>query len=303
MNQIPVSVVLITLNEEYHLPGVLDNLLGWVQEIFVVDSLSTDRTVDVALERGAVVVQRPFGDFGDQWNWALMKLPITTPWTLKIDPDERMSDELKKEIEKTVSANDPAEGYSFPRRLWFMGRPLHVRQDVVRLWKTGRCQFSNVIVNEQPIINGEVGRLHGILEHLDARDLHAWCEKQNRYSTAEAVMRLRGDDLAVSPRLLGTPLERRMFLKRMFYSVPLRYQFLYWYHLLGQGVWQDGATGRLWARLRTEVYRMCEAKVREMRQTGKIPDVPKATHGCFDSRVLASRLQQELLPETLYRKR
>ena len=116
-------------------------------------------------------------------------------------------------------------------------------------------------------------------------------------------MRLRGDDLAVSPRLLGTPLERRMFLKRMFYSVPLRYQFLYWYHLLGQGVWRNGATGRLWARLRTEVYRMCEAKVREMRQTGRIPDVPKATHGCFDSRVLASRLQQELLPETLYRKR
>lgn len=297
--KVPVSVVLITLNEEYHLPGVLDNLLGWAQEVFVVDSLSTDRTVDIALEYGVDIVQRPFTNFGDQWNWAMSNLPIRTPWTLKLDPDERLSDELKLEIENVVGDSNAVDGYIFPRRLWFMGKPLHVKQDVVRLWKIGKCRFSDVIVNEHPIIDGNIDRLKGILEHLDSPNLHRWSEKQNRYTTMEATTRLRSDELAVRPTLLGSPLERHMFLKKIFWMIPLRYQLLYLYHLLGKGAWRDGKIGRIWAHLRTEVYRMREFKYIEMKKTGHIPDIPRAPHGGFDPRILESRLQRQPLPETV----
>ena len=141
--------------------------------------------------------------------------------------------------------------------------------------------------------------MKGILEHLDSPDLYRWCEKQNRYSTAEALMRFRDDGLAVRSSFLGSPLERRMLLKKILCRIPLRYQLLYLYHLLGKGAWRDGRIGRVWAHLRTEVYRMREFKYIEMKRPGHIPDIPKAPHGSFDPRILDSHLQRQLLPETV----
>ena len=298
-SHLPLSVIMLTLNEQYHLPGVIENVKDWAADIFIVDSCSIDRTVDIALEHDVKIVQRPFTNFGDQWNFAINRLPIQTPWTLKLDPDERLSDELKLQIEKVIRNNDAHEGYKFKRRLWFMGKPLHAKQDVVRLWKTSKCRFSNTIVNEHPIIEGNIGSLTGILEHHDSYDLHHWYDKQNRHGTMEAIMRYRGDKLAARTRLFGTPLERRMFLKKMFFKVPLRYFLLYFYHLIGQGAWRNGKTGRAWARLRTEVYRMIELKFEEIQYTKHIPEIPRPEHRDYDHRILASQLQQQLYIESV----
>jgi len=96
----PVAVVMITLNESHNMEAVLKNLEGWAQEIFVVDSFSRDDTVDIALRHGAHVVQRRFQGFGDQWNFALENMPISAPWTMKLDPDERLTNELKLQLAK-----------------------------------------------------------------------------------------------------------------------------------------------------------------------------------------------------------
>lgn len=295
MSSVPVSVVFITLNEETHLPGALENVRDWADEVFIVDSCSTDRTVDVALEYGAHIVQRPFTNFGDQWNFALERLPVRTPWTLKLDPDERLSPELKDEIATLISAEPPHAGYTMDRRLWFMGKPLHVLIPMLRLWRTGKCSFSKVIVNEHPLVAGSVGNLKGILEHFDSPDLHHWFEKQNRYTTMEAIMRARGDALPVRPRLFGSPLERRMFLKKSFYRLPFRYAVLFLYHFFGCGVWRDGPEGWAWARLRTEIYRAIDLKTREILRTGRVPELPRAPRGDYDPRVLATPLQQAVM--------
>lgn len=283
--KIPISVVMLTLNEEYHLPGVLDNIFGWAQDIFVLDSLSTDRTVDIALEYGVHIVQHPFTNFGDQWNWALKNLPISTPWTLKLDPDERLSGELKEGIERAINSDDSADGYSFQRRLWFMGKPLHVKQDVLRLWRTGRCSFSNVIVNEHPIIDGRVEQLTGFLEHLDSSNLHHWWDKQNRYTTMRAIEIVKGQTLSAEPRLFGTSSERRMFFIKHFFRIPFRYQLQWFHEMFVRGAWLDGMTGIEWARQRINVRKLCDLKIRQMHMTGKIPDVPKAPHGENDPRI------------------
>lgn len=94
----PVAVVMISLNEGHNLRAVCENLKGWAQEVFLVDSFSQDETVDIALEYGIHVVQRRFRGFGDQWNFALQELPISAPWTMKLDPDERLSDALKSNL-------------------------------------------------------------------------------------------------------------------------------------------------------------------------------------------------------------
>lgn len=295
MSKLPVSVIILTLNESFHIADAIDNVREWARDVFVLDSCSTDATVDIALERGAKVAQRKFTNFGDQWNFALDRLPVETPWTLKLDADERLSEPLKDEIARLLSGRPEHAGYEMRRRLWFMGKPLSASQWIVRLWQTGKCRFSDVLVNEQPLVEGNVGRLDGFMNHFDSRDLHHWYEKQNRYSTMEAIIRAEGRSLAMRPRLFGNSHERRMFFKKAFYRAPLRYQLLYWYHLIGFGVWRDGRVGRAWARLRTELYRSIELKELEIRWTGGAPEVPRAPGGEVDPRVADSDLQRVVM--------
>ena len=294
MNPLPITVIMLTLNEEFHLPGAIENVRDWAEDIFIVDSCSTDRTVDIALENGVGIVQRPFTNFGDQWNFALGNLPLKTPWTFKLDPDERLTPELKDEIRELLKSEPECSGYSMDRRLWFMGKPLHVLAPVLRLWRTGKCRFSDVIVNEHPLIDGPVGKLKGILEHFDSPDLNHWYDKQNRYSTMEAIAMVKGSALAATPRFFGSTLERRMFFKKIFFKVPFRYQIQWLHEVFGRGAWRDGRIGLAWARLRVEVRRMRALKAKEMRLTGVIPQVPKVPAGDFDPRVLNSPLQKQL---------
>ena len=294
MKKLPLTVIMLTVNEAFNLPGAIENVQDWAEEIFIVDSCSTDQTVDIALENGIGIVQRPFTNFGDQWNFALEKLPIQTPWTFKLDPDERLTPELKDEIRDLIKSEPACCGYEMNRRLWFMGKPLHVLAPVLRLWKTGKCKFSDVLVNEHPLIDGPVGKLENIFEHFDSPDLHHWCEKQNRYSTMEAIMRVRGDAMAVTPKLFGTLLERRMYLKKIFFRIPFRYQLQWLHELIIRGAWRDGFWGLAWIRLRVEVWRMRELKAIEIKTTGRIPEVPKAPCGDYDPRVLASPLHKSV---------
>lgn len=271
----PVAVVMITLNEGYNMEAVLENLKGWAQEVFVVDSYSQDETVDIALRYGACVVQRRFRGFGDQWNFALEHLPISAPWTMKLDPDERISQELKNGLQDSMQRGG-VTGFTLCRRLWFMDRPLPVKQSLVRVWRTGSCCFSNVAVNEHPIVKGSIISVKGELEHHDSPDLEHWLEKQNRYTTAEAVTAYQGRALADEPRLLGSSFQRRMWLKKHFRQIPFRYTLLLLYNWLWLGAWRCGWVGYAWARLRSDVMRFIDYKRREMEITGRLP-----AKGCY----------------------
>ena len=297
MDKLPLNVVMITLNEEENLPGALDSIKDNVQEIFIVDSCSTDRTVDIALECGVNIVQRCFTNFGDHWNWTLKHLPFSEPWTFILAPDERFSPGLVEEIGNLLSGSPKCGGYTVRWRLWFMGKPLHVLVPVLRLWRTGKCRFSDVIINEHPLIDGPVGKLKGILEHYDSPDLKHWYDKQDRYSTMEAIMMVKGSALAATPRFFGSTLERRMFFKKIFFKVPFRYQLQWLHEVFGRGAWCDGRIGLTWARLRVEVRRMRELKAKEMRLTGVIPQLPKVPPGDFDPRILDSPLQKIVVAE------
>lgn len=264
----PIAVIMITFNEAHNMRNVLENLRGWAQEVFLVDSYSIDDTVDIALHYGVHVVQRRFHGFGDQWNYALRELPITAPWTMKLDPDERVSDELKRSI-TTVTALPGANAWTVRRRLWFLGNRLPVVQTLVRGWRTGNCQFSDVLVNEHPLVEQPVVATAGELEHHDSPDLHHWFDKQNRYSSAEALSAYRGNALAAQPRLLGTALERRMWLKARMTKLPFRFCAIFLYCYLWLGAWRAGRTGYIWSRLRSDVYRMRSLKLFEMRLRGK----------------------------------
>lgn len=282
--KVPVAVVMIALNEAAHMEAVLENIIPWAQEVFLVDSYSSDGTVDIALKHGVHVIQRRFRDFSDQWNFAVTALPIQSSWTMKLDPDERLTDELKRSVEAAIRDND-ADGLSVRRRLWFLGRQMPVRQDLLRLWRTGTCRFSEVLVNEQPLVNGRIRLVSGELEHHDSPDLHHWYEKQNRYTTAEAIMSYRGSKLSAEPRFFGKSIERRMWFKRNFFRLPGFFTSLYFYNYLVLGACRAGRAGHIWARLRVEVYRAWEYKLREMQMTGREGVLPPPYTGQPDPRV------------------
>lgn len=280
----PVAVVMISLNEGHNMKAVLNNIQDWAQEVFLVDSYSSDNTIDIAIEHGVHVVQREFRGFRDQWNFALNKLPITAPWTMKLDPDERLTNELKESIAEAIKKND-CDGISLERRLWFMGRPLPIHQKLVRLWRTGNCQFTDVAVNEHPVVDGVLRHVSGVMEHHDSPDLEHWVDKQNNYTTAEAIMAYNKSALADTPKLFGTGLQRRMWLKKNFYRVPGRYILLILYYWLFKGTWRAGWVGYAWAYLRADVMRLCEYKRREIELTGRMPLKRTSQVGKPDDRV------------------
>jgi glycosyltransferase involved in cell wall biosynthesis len=280
----PVAVVMISLNEGHNLEAVLENLAGWAHEVFLVDSYSQDDTVDIAIRHGVHVVQRRFRGFGNQWNFALRALPISALWTMKLDPDERLSDSAKLNLIKAM-ARDDAIAFSVVRRLWFMGEALPITQELVRVWRTGFCRFTEVAVNEHPVVEGRISRVYGDIEHYDSPDLDHWLEKQNRYTTAEAIIAFQRTALADQPRLLGTALQRRMWLKRYFWRLPFRYVLFFLHHWLWLGAWRAGWVGYAWARLRSDVMRLIEYKRREMELTGRLPTRRLYGAGPPDTRV------------------
>ena len=300
IRKINIAVVFITFNEEFHLGDAIENIRDIANEIFVLDSLSTDRTVDIALEKGAVVLQRPFTNFGDQWNFALNNFPIKSEWTMKMDPDERLSNELKKNILSFINDNS-ASGGAFFRRLWFMGKPLNVKQKILRIWKTGSCYFSNVIVNEHPIVKGKIAHIDGFLEHYDSRDLHQWLDKQNLYTSMEAIRIYKKQGYAVSPRLFGTKLERRMFLKRIgFINFPCRYLVCFFFYFFIQKAFLTGREGFYWAITRVWTFRMISMKVIEMKNNNLLIEIAKLNTGNINKKVLSTKLQQEIMKQTNY---
>lgn len=281
---VPVAVVMISLNEGHNMEEVLQNLTGWAQEVFLLDSYSKDDTVDIALRQGVHVVQRRFRGFGDQWDFALRELPITAPWTMKLDPDERLSPELKEEIAQALRQGEH-EGLQFRRRWWLMGKPLSIHDTILRVWRTGACTFGEVLVNEHPKVQGSIRMLHGFMEHLDSPDLEHWIEKQNRYSTMEAVSTATEAAPADQPRLFGTSLQRRMWLKRHFFRVPFRYTIFFFYFWLWKGLWRSGWTGYASARLWTQFLFIQECKLREIRASGRLPSRRPVGPGSPDPRV------------------
>jgi glycosyltransferase involved in cell wall biosynthesis len=280
----PIAVIMISLNEGHNMEAVCENLSGWAQEVFLVDSYSKDETVDIALKYGVQVVQRRFRGFGDQWNFALRNLPINAEWTMKLDPDERLSDELKESI-RGLMESPTAQGVAVKRELWFMGRPLPIKDEILRVWRTGSCSFTEVSVNEHPVVAGEIVVAEGALEHQDSPDMEHWVEKQNRYTSSEALGLFSGASFADIPKYFGTPLQRRMWFKKNFYRLPFRYLALFVYYFFIKGTWRVGRVGLIWARLRCDVMRMVEYKHFEMKITGKTPAKRTYGPGASDMRV------------------
>ena len=164
--------------------------------------------------------------------------------------------------------------------------------------RRGKCQVTQVACNEHNTVPGKVMHLDAILEHKDTLNLHEWYEKQNLWTTREAIQQARPVSDDERPVLWGTALQRKAFLRKMLRKVPFRNCIRFLYYWLKFGAWRDGRAGIVWASLRVWVANVIDLKVEEMLKSGIPSKIPEGRHGDFDSRVIQSKLQKQLLPET-----
>lgn len=187
-----LSVILITRNEILNIRECLASV-SWADEIIVVDSGSTDGTLDVCRELGAKVYQHDWPGFGVQKNRALAY--ASHDWVLSIDADERVTPELRAEIERVLADAASLEGYEIPRLSSFCGRFIHHsgwRPDyVLRLFRRDKAKFSDALVHEAVQMQGRRGQLQHSLLHYSYRDFEEVISKLNNYSSAAADMQQR----------------------------------------------------------------------------------------------------------------
>ncbi len=185
-DRIDLSVIVIAYNEELNLARCFSSLPVGV-ELIVLDSASTDRTVEIARSFGAQVHQRAFTHFAEQKNACLAL--ATRSWVLAVDADEELSPELRKAISTLIQQGPQASGYTLQRRLVFMGHRMRfgkTQDQPLRLFKRAGAAYVGSI-HEEVQVAGEVQKLTGgVLWHYSYRDLSDYFQRFNRYTTAIA---------------------------------------------------------------------------------------------------------------------
>lgn len=227
----PVSVLVLTRNEEANIETCLRSV-SWAGEVFVVDSFSNDRTVEIAHSMGARIYRHEFGTCASQWNWALDNLPFSNEWIFILDADERIPQPLAEEI--TRIATDPAQkcsGFYVKFRLWFMGRWLRhgglYPTWIIRFFKRNAGRFGRHGASEHLILEGRKGYLQAPFDHCDNKPLSDWIQKHNRYAELEAAeyLRRRGktnQPLSIAARFGGSQAERKQWIRlKIWNRLPL----------------------------------------------------------------------------------
>lgn len=188
---IDVTVVILTKNEEVNLPDCLRSLDGFAKRVLVVDSGSTDKTIEIAQAMGADVLTHPFENYARQFNWALDNGNITTKWTFRLDADERLTPELCRELEKLTQehADDDVNGVTMEAWLYFMGKKIkygcHNKRKLM-LFKTGIGRIEDRKMDEHTVLSeGTSVYAKNRFIHYDFKNMTHWVNKMNWYATRE----------------------------------------------------------------------------------------------------------------------
>ena len=283
--RVPLSIIIPVKNEAGNLPRCLESV-RWADEIWVVDSQSTDATAAVAAAAGARVVQFAFnGTWPKKKNWALENLPLGHEWVFLLDADEVLPPGAAVEFMAIVAdPAHPVDGYWMNRRFMFMGRWLrhaYYPNWNLRLFRHRLGRFEQIVavatdsgdneVHEHVVVRGRTGRLRAEMDHYAFPDVATFVEKHNRYSNWEARVALAASAGGGASALQSARVGWRRRLKSLARHLPFRptLRFLYVY------VWQrgflDGVEGYCFARLHGVYELLTVIKTRELRRRRAAP--------------------------------
>ena len=267
-----VSVVILTLNEERHLPACLASVAG-CDDVVVLDSGSTDRTVDIARAASARVFTHPFRDFADQRNHAHAAIEFRHPFVFHLDADEALTPELLAEC-GALDPAAPVDGYYAAPHMMFHGRWLRRCTDFPA-WQA-RCvrargfRFIQVGHGQREAPDMRLGYLRGGYVHdISVPDEADWEAKHRRYAREEAAQYLaarRPWTALFGSVLRGPPLDRRRALKQLSYALPGRPGLRFVYQYILRGGMLDGPGALRYCRLLARYEAFAVAEIRCQRR-------------------------------------
>ena len=233
----PVSVVILTKNEEFNIEACLD-CLKFSDDVVVYDSYSDDDTVALAEKFDNVrVVQRKFDNWSAHQNWGVENIEFRHPWVLYVDADERVPEDLASEIQGLCDPESEMSAFRLRRKDMFMGTWLKRAQLyptwIVRVFRPEKIRYER-LVNPIAVVDGKTGDLDGHLMHYPfSKGIVDWIDRHNKYSNweAEELLKVRAGQRTPVTKLFGDATERRAALKDIFFRLPLRPQIKWLYYM------------------------------------------------------------------------
>ncbi len=276
--RVPISVIVPIRNEAGNLPRCLGSI-AWADEIFVVDSRSTDGSIAIAEAAGAQVVQFAFnGTWPKKKNWALENLPFRNEWIFILDADETLPPEAEAEFRTAIANAGAVAGYWINRRFMFLGRWLrhaYYPNWNLRLFRHALGRYEKLTeaatnsgdneVHEHVVVQGPTARLRCEMDHYAFPTVDVFVEKHNRYSNWEARVATDRHLAASSGELRHERVNRRRRLKLLSHRLPFRPLLRFLYVYVWQKGFMDGREGYYFARLHGMYEFLSVAKTYELR--------------------------------------
>jgi len=274
-----LAVLILTYNEAHHLDRAVDAVGSLASQVFVIDSFSTDETVDLARAAGVVVLQNPFINQAKQFQWALDNAPITAGWVMRLDADEVIEPDLVAALQARLPKLPPdVTGVVLRRKHVFMGRWIRhggrYPLELLRVWRRGAARVEDRWMDEHMVlIHGRSVTIEGGFADVNLGDLGHFIDKHNKYAMREAVdvLNQRYDlfprDAGLGPKASGQAARKRNIKERVYNRLPFGVgpvlYFLYRYII--QLGFLDGKEGAIYHGLQGLWYRfLVDAKVLEL---------------------------------------
>lgn len=280
---VDLTIIILTRNEEKNLEKCISSLGGVPKRVVVVDSYSTDNTVDLAKSLGVEVVQHSFENHAAQFNWALENVQIDTEWVMRLDADEELTCDLATEIDGRLDKlPDEVNGVVLRRRVYFMDKWLRhggkYPELLLRIFRFGHGVSELRMMDEHLIVtDGKIVTFKYDFCDNNNKGIEWWIEKHNWYSDKEVFerqMRLNHANSEYSLDNTTAPVQtkvKRFVKNNIYYSLPKfwRAHFYYIYRYYFRLGFLDGAEGKIYTFLQAYWYRfIVDAKLYECDKKG-----------------------------------
>lgn len=293
-----ISVIILTYNEEQHIERCINSIKNFVTKVFVVDSFSSDNTIEIAEKLGAKVYQNPWKNYSTQFNWGLKNCPISTKWVMRLDADEVITPELAIEIKNELLKDDGYKGYVLNRGHVFLNKKIKnggsYPTKLLRIWEYGNGYCENKWMDEHIILKekGKIKNLKHSFWDYNLNHIGWWTEKHNGYATREAIDQLNkkyklfdiedtSNDSTLQSKI------KKLLKNKLYEKLPksLRALLYFIYRYIFRIGFLDGYQGFAWHFLQGFWYRfLVDVKVYEIEKKAKennltIKEVIKKEYG------------------------
>ena len=274
--KLPISVIILTFNEEKNVEACLKSVYEWADEIFIVDSYSSDKTLEIVKKYTDKICQHKFENYSVQRNWAQENLPIKNKWIFHLDADERVTPELEKEILEIFKKEVNYDGLMVSRRTVFLGKWIryggHYPAYHMRLFKKNRGHCENRLYDQHFLVEGPSAVLKSDIIDVVASDVKSFKEKHRKWAVLEAAEQLIGDTSEIKGNSSGNEIEKKRYLRGIYNNSPIFIRsFLYFiYRYIFRFGFLDGKEGLIFHFLQGFWYRfLVDAKIYEIEKKAK----------------------------------